>query len=139
MLLGEAGDDWLFGRDGVDRLMGGDGDDRLEGGAGTDALTGGVGRDIFVMEAPGAQMDRILDFNSGEDRILLTGIGLPEGRLAKVRFAYAGEETGTHRILYDRDTGLLSHDADGGGPAAPVALATLLGAPTLLIGDLLIG
>jgi Ca2+-binding RTX toxin-like protein len=139
VLLGEAGDDWLFGRGGVDRLMGGDGDDRLEGGAGTDALTGGAGRDIFVMEAPGAQMDRILDFTSGEDRILLTGIGLPEGRLAKVRFGYVGEAPGTHRILYDRDTGLLSHDADGGGAAAPVALATLLGAPSLLIGDLLIG
>ncbi|WP_439596055.1 S8 family serine peptidase [Falsiroseomonas sp.] len=139
VLLGQAGDDWLFGRDGVDRLLGGEGDDRLEGGAGSDALTGGAGRDLFVLEPRGARMDRILDFTSGEDRILLTGTGLPEGRMGKVRFAYAGEEPGTERIVYDRATGLLSHDIDGGGPATPVALALLVGAPSLVLADLLIG
>ncbi|MBU8539653.1 S8 family serine peptidase [Falsiroseomonas tokyonensis] len=139
VLLGQAGDDWLFGRDGVDRLLGGDGNDRLEGGAGSDALTGGTGRDLFVLEPRGARIDRILDFTTGEDRILLTGTGLPEGRMGKVRFAYEGEELGTERIVYDRATGLLSHDIDGGGSAAPVALALLVGAPTLVLADLLIG
>ena len=63
-----AGNDTLLGRAGADRLIGGDGDDRLDGGTGADILRGDGGVDIFVF-VPGDGVDRIQDFQDGNDRI----------------------------------------------------------------------
>jgi Ca2+-binding RTX toxin-like protein len=45
IVLGEGGNDTLFGGRGNDRLFGGEGNDRLFGGIGDDQLRGGVGDD----------------------------------------------------------------------------------------------
>lgn len=81
-LFGEEEGDRLLGNDGNDELSGGDGNDFLNGEAGNDLLIGGTGRnqvrggsgnDSFVLEQ-GAGFSQILDFQLGEDTILL-----PEG------------------------------------------------------------
>jgi len=66
---------WAFGQDGgKDTLDGGPGDDLLVGGAGPDDLIGGEGADTFLFfptdeDFRDGTEDRILDFESGEDRL----------------------------------------------------------------------
>ncbi len=86
-LLGLGGADRLWGQDGNDQIYGGAGNDRLtgdggadllDGGAGQDKLKGGAGADVFVFAAASDSErrhgDRVLDFQSGEDRIDLRQI-----------------------------------------------------------------
>lgn len=69
---------WAFGQDGgKDTLDGGAGDDLLVGGTGPDDLIGGEGADTFLFfptdeDFRDGTEDRILDFESGEDKIDLT-------------------------------------------------------------------
>ncbi|MSO77540.1 MAG: matrixin family metalloprotease [Alphaproteobacteria bacterium] len=84
-IFGEGGMDALFGRVGNDRLDGGadtdlvfgeEGDDRLVGGTGLDALLGGPGADRFVLtaDASNANMEGVFDFNRAEgDKIEFSG------------------------------------------------------------------
>ena len=82
VIYAHSGDDVLAGGDGSDRLAGGAGNDVLDGGAGADVLIGGEGNDVFVFEAADIKMDaldeatrldRIADFNVGEDLISFVG------------------------------------------------------------------
>ncbi|HEX8625406.1 MAG TPA: M10 family metallopeptidase C-terminal domain-containing protein [Allosphingosinicella sp.] len=75
-----AGDDTVFGLDGSDSINGGSGDDILVGGLGRDFLTGGTGSDVFLLASAsdslrGAGRDRIVDFQSGVDKIDLSALG----------------------------------------------------------------
>ncbi|BCX18296.1 MAG: hypothetical protein KatS3mg117_1978 [Geminicoccaceae bacterium] len=69
---------WAFGQDGgKDTLDGGAGDDLLVGGTGPDDLIGGEGADTFLFfptdeDFRDGTEDRILDFESGEDKVDLT-------------------------------------------------------------------
>lgn len=80
VLNGGLGNDRLQGGAGADTLLGGIGDDVLTGGAGRDVLVGGRGADKFVFTSPlqsGTTFqtaDFIRDFQSGTDKIVLTGI-----------------------------------------------------------------
>jgi Ca2+-binding RTX toxin-like protein len=65
--------DLLVGTAGVDTLTGTAGGDIIEGGAGSDTLSGGAGRDSFLF-ARGHGADRITDFQSGTDRLVLDGV-----------------------------------------------------------------
>lgn len=69
-LDGFDGNDVVNGRGGRDRLFGGEGHDRIIGGGGRDALTGGEGADAFVFGARTGR-DRVRDFESGEDRLVI--------------------------------------------------------------------
>lgn len=78
---GGAGADVIFTWTGMDSVDGGDGNDfistemdndTLGGGAGNDTLWGGAGADRFIYTS-GA--DRIADFTSGTDQILIQGYG----------------------------------------------------------------
>lgn len=60
-------------RDGADTVQGGAGDDSIQGSQGEDVLTGGPGRDTFIFDAWDGH-DRITDFRSGVDRIVLRGV-----------------------------------------------------------------
>lgn len=78
-ITGNAIANVLDGGGGNDTLNGGAGDDRLVGGVGVDTLTGGSGADAFVFafgdsSAASGQHDRITDFETGGDRIDLSGI-----------------------------------------------------------------
>jgi Ca2+-binding RTX toxin-like protein len=87
-LHGQRGDDTLTGGQGNDTLFGGRGDDWLRGGKDQDLTWGGTGKDVFVysdedllnwtdlsgdVNMRANQLDRIEDFEIGEDKILLSG------------------------------------------------------------------
>jgi Ca2+-binding RTX toxin-like protein len=69
----------IDGQAGNDVIMGGDGSDSLVGGFGSDTLTGGKGKDRFTFGSYGQLIpfnramgvDKITDFESGEDKIQL--------------------------------------------------------------------
>jgi Ca2+-binding RTX toxin-like protein len=131
-----------------DRLTGGAFADTLAGGLGNDTLDGGLGADRFVFAtAPGAgNVDQLLGFVSGTDKILLDDdafLGLT-GTAAGAALAAGAFTLGTaatlaaHRVIYDQATGTLRHDADGLGGDAAVAFATLTPGTLVAAGDFLI-
>lgn len=75
VLATNGGRDKLYGGANHDALYGGAGNDILDGGAGNDWLRGGQGADKFVFEGAWGD-DRIADFQSGRDLIVLSGQGL---------------------------------------------------------------
>lgn len=80
VLDGGNGGDVLLGRSGNDLLIGGNGNDRLEGGLGRDQMSGSKGEDVFVFSRAAQSVanrpDSISDFDTGEDRIDLSGLDL---------------------------------------------------------------
>ncbi|MGF1513563.1 MAG: calcium-binding protein [Elainellaceae cyanobacterium] len=72
-LYSGAGNDNLFGGNGVDVLVGGPGNDLLYGAGGNDIIRTDAGSDRIRLQ-PGAGFDRVVDFQDGQDRILLTGV-----------------------------------------------------------------
>lgn len=105
-VLGEGGNDVLFGGrsnqslyggEGNDRLYGGLGDDRLRGGPGNDLLSGGFGADSLDGEAGDdfdrgdATIDRIGDSGPGTDSDTLSfATGVTPGFPNAGDFGYAG-------------------------------------------------
>ena len=138
-LLGQGGDDLLIGHQGRDVLRGGSGNDFLDGdggkdtifgGGGNDTLAGGPGADTFVFaRAPQpANVDTIIDFHPGEDRIELSrtifpalGLTLSPGEL------HVGSKAGDRNdhLIYDQKTGALFYDGDGEGGKEQVQFAQL--------------
>lgn len=71
---GGGGNDVLNGNNGHDTLNGGDGNDTLNGGDHNDVLTGGADADVFYFRVyRDGDVDRITDFEIGEDKIQLRG------------------------------------------------------------------
>jgi serralysin len=106
-LLGNAGDDVLRGRRGNDRMVGGEGNDALSGGTGGDYLVGNEGADVFLYSdveesqnvvVNGAnQLDQIVDFTQGQDKIDLSDIDgndVLDGDQAFTFLADPGNHTG---------------------------------------------
>lgn len=118
-VYGKSGDDLAVGGAGNDALFGGKGNDVLIGGSGRDVMSGGQGADVFRFsscddspaDAPGP--DRILDFTSGEDTIVLRGIY--SGRLKFIGSdPFSGTEGELRSEVVGRTT-LVSADCDGDG------------------------
>lgn len=116
-LLGQDGDDGLAGEDGADRLLGGDGNDVLLGGAGIDQLYGGAGADAFGFYDLVGGVDRIRDWETGDNIVLLkAGLGIEETVTVVNGTSTAGLEgdllfyhTGNGRLYFhEGDTGDLS-------------------------------
>ena len=145
----------MIGAAGADTLDGGAGDDRLNGRGGNDVLTGGDGRDRFVFDtALGAlkNADRITDFVSGTDRLLLSDdvfSTLDLGMLTRAELlvrplqqAFGGtpapQLTAATRFIYDRATGALSYDADGSGAMEAVTFVRLAPGTVLAASDLVV-
>ena len=90
-LLGQLGDDSLYGDRGADRLLGGGGDDYIAGNLGNDITTGGRGDDILYdagaddtyRYARGDGIDHIEDIR-GED-VLVFGKGITESDISAIR------------------------------------------------------
>lgn len=148
-LYGLAGNDSLNGGDGPDTLEGGNGHDTLAGADGNDLLIGGYGSDQFVFDVPpnaNGNLDRIRDFTSGKDKVVLghevfaelyPGDGLaPDAFFAAPGAIGAGDAS--DRIIYDTSSGALFYDPDGTGVAAPVQIAALDFHPALVAADFLV-
>jgi Ca2+-binding RTX toxin-like protein len=145
-LHGDAGNDTLQGGAGQDLLYGGDGRDRLMGGPGNDTLTGGAGADAFVFGSRGLGDDLIMDFASGQDRLLFSVAFLGSdpgwrGATAAANLAFGGANAATAQfvVFYEPVFGLttLAWDADGtGGVHEAVTLVTLFGLPPIAAADL---
>lgn len=144
-LNGGDGNDTLNGAAGIDILDGGNGADTLIGGPSADTLIGGAGADIFdylvaVAHSNPANRDTIMDFETGIDTIDLSAIdanataGFPGDQAFTFRGALAF--TGAAQVRYDPATGLLQ--ANINGTAAPEFEILLAGAPTLVVGDLVL-
>lgn len=122
------------GEAGADRLNGGEGSDLLDGGLAADTLIGGLGEDSFRFSTAlgDGNVDRIRDFDVGEDLILLDNTIFDnlgdDGALSFGAFhqSTAGvSRDSDDRILYDIDDGLLFYDDDGSGEGEAIQFAQL--------------
>jgi Ca2+-binding RTX toxin-like protein len=149
---GGDGNDTLVGGGFRSSLFGDAGDDVLDPGSNEffpfdeNQLTGGAGADSFVFdEALGASANRILDFTSGADEIVLDGNAHPNigasGRFAAGDARFAANSTGTaqdlsDRVIYNTANGDLWYDANGSADGGAALIVTLQGAPTFAATDI---
>ena len=120
MLVG-ADDLSIVGDDGSNFLSGNGGDNVIRGGLGVDALFGGGGDDLFVISLEKNSIDQVLDFESGEDKIALSGRTFRSlfDRNKQLKDGVFGE-----KLILDGD-GVLWFDADGAGRKAAVKVAII--------------
>ncbi|WP_150291411.1 cadherin domain-containing protein [Sphingobium estronivorans] len=94
-LMGTPEDDKLTGGAGADTLNGMGGNDRITGGNGADILIGGGGADTFiytnVQQSTPLVMDQIMDFQSGIDKIDLSGIDANTTTGGNQAFTFIGD------------------------------------------------
>jgi Ca2+-binding RTX toxin-like protein len=121
-VIGSRFNDRIYGDDlnndlegglGNDVLTGGGGDDWLRGGFGADTLIGDTGRDYFWIDREAGVVDRILDFQTGVDSIVLTGFeGLSTGNDLHLGYGnlMSGATNASSRYLDASDT--LYYDVD---------------------------
>jgi D-alanyl-D-alanine carboxypeptidase len=72
-IVGTERNDFLIGSGLNDSIHGKSGDDLISGGQGNDFLWGEAGRDRFLL-TPGEGIDAIVDFQAGQDRLLLPNL-----------------------------------------------------------------
>lgn len=83
----------IGGGGGNDTIIGSAAADMIEGGAGSDFLTGGLGADVFDFNFAdhsmgSAKIDRITDFEQGQDLIDLSGIDANTGLTGNDAFIF---------------------------------------------------
>ncbi len=129
---------------GNDAIVGTPKSDVIIGGAGSDSLTGGANGDWFMLSNPNEGIDRITDFTTGDDLLVVRGStfggGLVTGDLitaAQLTIGTAATNT-NHRFIYDKNTGALWFDKDGTGLTAAVQLATLNSGLSLTYEDIFV-
>src|ERR671918_237630 len=145
-VLGGNFDDILTGDAAGQNLTGRFGADTLWGGGGVDTLWGGGDGNTFVFHETGtANADRIGDFASGSDKILLDGSVMSalgaSGNFAAGDARFAANSTGTaqdasDRVVFNTTTKQIFYDADGNGSGAAVLIATLQSGATLVASDI---
>ncbi len=138
VLVGGAGDDLVVGGGSKDTLRGQDGEDTLDGGAGRDEMKGGLGNDDFVFSAALGTADRILDFTSREDEIVLSRavFGALGGSVGAGEFRLGTEAVDRNdHLIYNRETGELFYDADGSGGRDQILFARFEPDTILRLGD----
>lgn len=146
-LAGFAGNDTLKGNAGNDWLEGWSGNDVLYGGAGKDTLIGGAGSDTFVFNtalSASTNIDAIKDFSHTYDAIKLENAIFSNTALTSAvagstlsssyfkAIVTGGATDANDYIVYNKTTGALSYDADGGadGNADAIQFALLGTKPT---------
>jgi Ca2+-binding RTX toxin-like protein len=126
ILLGFGAGDSLVGGGGADYLDGGDGNDVLVGDSGGDTLIGGSGADFFLYrlasDSTAANMDRIVDFQSGTDRL-----DLRQMATGNDSFAIATQGSDTFVFI------------DLGRNGSTDSIIRLTGANAIVAGDILFG
>ena len=136
--IGADGDNEISGGASDDFLSGLGGNDIITGGSGADLVQGGSGSDQFRFIGGETGFDRILDFQSGSDKIGLLSTGFshsPTFLLVQGGAPVATNANST--FLYNVNNGILSYDADGGGGGSAIILAQLNAGLTLAAGDFL--
>jgi len=138
--IGNAGNNSIAGGGLADFLSGLDGNDTLAGFGGADTMLGGDGNDRFYYNGYETGLDRILDFASGADKIVLSSTRFVH--TATVDFIQSGAPVATSTnstFLYNVNNGIVSYDADGTGAGAAVQLAQLNAGLTLAWSDFIFG
>jgi Ca2+-binding RTX toxin-like protein len=132
----------LTGNELASTIYGNAGANVLDGKGGNDVMVGQGGADTFAFtSALGAtNVDSIIDFAPGSDRIALddavfAGIGGPGALNPNAFFAGAAAHDADDRIIYDQATGNLFFDADGNGAGAAILFANLTTHPVVTAGD----
>lgn len=140
-----SGNDSIIGAAGGQNLAGQGGADTLWGATGADTLWGGSGADTFNFREFGtADADRLGDFASGTDKILLDGTAmtaLGAGNFTAGDARFAANASGTaqdasDRVIYNTSTRQVFYDADGNGAGARQLIATLQSGATLVATDI---
>ena len=126
-------------------LTGNTGANDLFGRAGNDVLIGGGGADMFHFDAalhPVANVDRILDFNPLNDRIVLENsifTALTTGGLSPdAFFSGAAAFDASDRIIYNPWSGELTYDSNGNAAGGATLFATLTPFLQLASNDFLV-
>jgi Ca2+-binding RTX toxin-like protein len=164
VLGGNALNNMLAGGPANDTISGGAGTDLLAGGLGADRLIGGLGADRYYFHtALGAgNVDTIVGFKAGEDKVLLDDrifdqlpgstadewsdfdsntdemvaglpvIALEAGAFVIGRGATAVAGDADDRIIYDQLSGRLMYDADGSGSDAGAIAFAMLATNLIL-------
>lgn len=120
MLVGS--ENWNLTGDTESNILSGNGSNNiLRGGAGVDTLFGGGGEDIFVISEEIGTIDQIIDFESGEDKIALTGRVFRSlfDKKRQLKDGVIGEK------LKMDEVGVLWFDADGTGKKAAFEIAAI--------------
>ena len=139
--------DSLTGNGAAQTLTAQAGADTLWGAGGVDTLWGGGGADTFVFREVGtAHADRISDWASGSDKLLLDGSVMSalgaNGNFAAGDARFWSSTSGTandadDRIIFNTTTRQVFYDADGNGSGAAQLIATLSSA-TLVATDIVV-
>jgi hypothetical protein len=135
-LTGSTAGKLFTGTAGNDQISGTNGNDTLTGGAGNDTLTGGAGSDSFLF-ASGRSfnkadlgLDRITDFVSGTDKIVLSKTTF--GKISAASIGIVNRDglaaKSEKQIVYSRGSGRLFYNpngsADGFGKGGAFAIIT---------------
>lgn len=109
-------------------ITGNDANNVIKGGLGVDTLYGRGGSDTFSFsEAGQGNADVIWDFDATDfiklDARVFTGLATANGVLDASAFTTTGPDDASAHIIYSRETGMLSYDADGNGAGSAVDIA----------------
>ena len=138
--------DSLSGNAAAQTLTGQGGADALWGAGGVDTLWGGAGADTFIFREVGsAHADRISDWTSGSDTLVLDGsvmsaLGANGDFVAGDARFWSSSSGVAHdaddRILFNTTTRQVFYDADGNGSGAARQLIATLSNATLAATDI---
>jgi Ca2+-binding RTX toxin-like protein len=134
----------LTGNELAQTIWGNAGANLLDGKGGADVLRGLGGADTFAFTtALGAgNVDRIVDFAVGIDKIALDDAvfaGLAPSTLSAAAFRTGtAAQDADDRIVYNPSTGALFFDADGSGAGSAVQFATLQAGLNLAASDFMV-
>ncbi len=134
----------LTGNEVAQTVLGNAGANTLDGRGGADTLVGDGGADVFAFTTAlgGGNVDTILDFGNGADRIgLATDVfatlvdgGVTAGELVIGTVPVDSDD----RLIYDQASGRLFYDADGSGAGGAVQFAQLAAGTTLTAASFVI-
>ncbi|HEJ8087642.1 TPA: M10 family metallopeptidase [Serratia liquefaciens] len=130
--IGGSGNDVIVGNDAANILQGGAGNDVIYGGGGQDQLSGGSGSDIFVFSAvsdsPFKSPDKILDFETGIDKIDLSFFNQGDNGTDFIHFvdSFSGQ-AGEATLTYNSQSDFSELALNISGHATPDVLVNIVG------------
>jgi len=144
-LTGDGAANVLSGGGAHDALTGAGGSDTLVGGHGRDTLLGGDGADAFVFETYADRGDILLDFQTGEDQVMINAAAYgfsaaAVGALSADAFVVTANSSvaqdSTDRIIFNTADATLWFDRDGVGGKGSVLLADFADGTTIAVTDI---